>query len=60
MKLLTAIFVSIAMIAPAIAVERSSVVDGVSCLKADGDWLDGVTKKECKSIGGQWKMVSCF
>ena len=55
MKLLIAIFVSMTMVIPAGAVERSSVVDGISCLKLDGDWLDGVTKKECKIIGGQWK-----
>lgn len=25
-----------------------------SCLKKDGDWLDGVTKKQCISLNGRW------
>jgi hypothetical protein len=25
-----------------------------SCLKPDGDWLDGVTKKQCISLNGRW------
>lgn len=25
-----------------------------ACLKSDGDWLHGVTSRECRSLGGQW------
>lgn len=32
----------------------SSAEAARSCLKRDGDWLHGVTKRECVSIGGRW------
>lgn len=29
-----------------------------ACLKRDGDWLHGVTAKECRSLGGHWYTAS--
>ncbi len=35
-----------------------SIANPKSCLKPDGDWLDGVTKRECKSICNDRGMCS--
>jgi hypothetical protein len=40
------ILIAMLLAAPAAAVSRPD------CLKRDGDWLQGVTAKECRSIGG--------
>lgn len=32
----------------------SATAAPMSCLKWDGDWLDGVSRRECRSIGGEW------
>lgn len=26
-----------------------------ACLKPDGDWVHGLTKKECKQLRGRWQ-----
>lgn len=29
-----------------------------ACLKRDGDWLHGVTPRECRQLGGHWYTAS--